>query len=973
MNTKPKPPLIQIAGTETGRSYWRSLDELAGTKEFKEWLQYEFPEGADLAPDAASRRTLLKLMGASLALAGLTACTRPVENILPASKGIDGDIPGKPRFYATAFPHAGFVSGLVVETHDGRPTKIEGNPGHPSSLGAASAFAQASVLDLYDPDRSKNVLQQGERSTWSAFEAAVRKEFHAGRLGKGEGLRFLSERVSSPSLDALRKFALQKYPAAKWVEYEPLNNDRELTAARVAYGEPLEAQYHLDKAEVVLSLDNDFLGLDAGDTLAVKQFSKRRRVAKETDTMNRLYVVENRFSITGAMADHRRRMRCAGVSAFASQLIHAISGLNVVGGDKWISALAKELAGARGKSIVIAGPRQDVATHLAAIQLNEALGNVGETVSYSRTGRKPLLPGLRELVQEMRQGQVSTLVMLGGNPVYTAPADLEFEANLKRVALSIHLGAHDDETAFAAKWRVPEAHYLESWSDGRAADGTASIQQPMIEALYGGRTAAEVTALLTEYPHRKAYDIVRNHWGLPDKSWRRALHDGLIPDTKYPEVKPVLNRAAIAAYAEPRVATAGMEISFVPSATAYDGRFANNGWLQEAPDPITKLVWDNAALVSPATAGLLNIATGDMIAIKRGTASIEIPVLIQPGHADQSITLPLGYGRKRCGRVGKDVGTNVFPLRTVDGSGYTTGVEVTKTGRTHKLVTTQEHFAMEGRPIVREASIAGYRKNPKFVEEGEAHEPYESLYGERKYDTGHQWGMSIDLNSCIGCNACLVACVAENNIPVVGKDQMSRGREMHWIRMDRYYAGDANDPQMVTQPLACQQCENAPCENVCPVAATVHSPEGLNDMAYNRCVGTRYCANNCPYKVRRFNYLNWHKNEAEVQRMVYNPDVTVRMRGVMEKCNYCVQRIEETRIIANADGRRPIKDGEIKTACQQTCPADAIVFGNINDPESRVAKLKKQERDYALLGELDVRPRTTYLAKLTNPNPELAG
>jgi MoCo/4Fe-4S cofactor protein with predicted Tat translocation signal len=973
MKMKTKPPLIQIDATATGPRYWRSLNELASAKEFQEWLKYEFPETADLAPEGASRRTMLQLMGASIALAGLTACSRPVENILPASKGVEDYIPGKARYYATAFPHAGSVSGLLAETHDGRPTKLEGNPDHPSSLGAASAFAQASVLDLYDPDRSKNILRQGKPSTWQAFEALVRQQFHSGELGTGKGLRFLSERVCSPSLEALRTFALQRYPEAKWVEYEPLNNDSELTAISVAYGESVEARYNFEKADVVVSLDCDFLGLEAADTLAVKQFSQRRRVAATGDTMNRLYVIESPFSITGAMADHRRRVRTADVAAFAAQLRNAVAGLNVLGADKWIDTLARELKGARGRSIVIAGPRQSVTAHLAAIQLNELLGNAGQTVVYVKTGRKPLLPGFRELAGEMARGEVSTLVMLGGNPVFTAPADLEFANHLQKLPLSIHLGVHDDETALAANWHVPEAHYLEAWSDGRAADGTASIQQPMIEPLYGGKTAAEVVALITEYQDRKAHDIVRKHWNLAENNWKRALRDGLIPGTQYRQAKLTLNQAAIAAYNEPRQPAGGMEVTFVASASVYDGRFANNAWLQEAPDPISKLVWDNAALVSPSTAQQLNVANGDVVAIKLGRASIEIPVLIQPGHADQSVTLPLGYGRQKCGRVGKGVGTDVYPIRTTAGFGLAAGAAVTKTGKTHKLATTQEHFAMEGRPIVREATLADFLKNPKFVEEGEAKEQIESLYGERKYDTGYQWGMSIDLSSCIGCNACLVACVAENNIPVVGKDQVSRGREMHWIRMDRYYVGDVNDPQLVTQPLPCQQCENAPCENVCPVAATIHSPEGLNDMAYNRCVGTRYCANNCPYKVRRFNFLNWHKGEAEVQKMVYNPDVTVRMRGVMEKCNYCVQRIEETRITANADGRRAIRDGEIKTACQQTCPADAIVFGNINDPTSRVAKLKKQERDYALLGDLDVRPRTTYLAKLTNPNPELKG
>jgi MoCo/4Fe-4S cofactor protein with predicted Tat translocation signal len=971
-----KTDLIQLTG-ETGKKYWRSLGELAGTESFRNWVHREFPEGASEMLDSTSRRTLLKLMGASFGLAGLTACRRPEHHILPMSKGIDNYIPGKAYYYATSISHGGAVTGLVVETHDGRPTKIEGNPDHPFSLGAANAFQQASVLDLYDPDRSTDVLQDGKKVKPEAWTEAAKGV--SGNLGDGEGLRFLSERVTSPSLDAVRAAALQKYPKAKWVEYDPINDDQSLAASQVAFGEPMEVQYDFSKADVIVSLDSDFLGLDTSTVLPIKQFSKRRRVSKEEDTMNRLYVVESQYSITGAMADHRKRMRTADIPEFASQLSNAVSGLNVVGGDKWLNALAKELHGHKGKSLVVAGPRQDVHTHLMALQLNELLGNIGETVWFSKTNRRPCVPALRELTGEMGQGQVSTLVILGGNPVFNAPADLQFEANLKKVATSIHLGTHVDETAIASKWHIPQAHYLESWGDGRAVDGTVSIQQPMIEPLHGGKTAAEVVAALTGYKDLKSHDIVKNNWKLPEAEWKKALTDGVVAKTKVDAASKVaINKAAAGAHPK-TAAPSGMEVVFVPSWSVYDGRFANNGWLQEAPDPITKIVWNNSALMSAETAKSLgvhgpveNVQIASVITLKYGGQSVEAAVQVQPGHADNSITLALGYGRKHCGRVGADVGTNVYPIRTTAGFNYVTGVEVSNAGRTEKLVSTQEHFAMEGRPIVREASLDEYRKNPKFVDEAAEPEDTSSLYGDRVYDTGNQWAMSIDLSSCIGCNACLVACVSENNIPIVGKAQVSRGREMHWIRMDRYYVGDINEPQVVTQPLPCMQCENAPCENVCPVAATVHSPEGLNEMAYNRCVGTRYCANNCPYKVRRFNFLNWHYGEPDIHKLVFNPDVTVRMRGVMEKCNYCVQRIQETKILAKTEGHRAIKDGEIVTACQQTCPADAIVFGNKNDPNSRVSQLKKQERDYALLADLAVKPRTTYLAKLRNPNPELA-
>jgi molybdopterin-containing oxidoreductase family iron-sulfur binding subunit len=976
--------------TAHGKKYWRSLDELAATDEFRNWVHREFPVGASEMLESSSRRTLLKLMGASFGLAGLVACHRPEQHILPVAKGVEDYIPGKSYFYATAFPHAGYGSGLLVETHDGRPTKIEGNPDHPFSLGAASAFAQASLLDVYDPDRSTSVLQDGKPVKWEEFTAAAKQI--PGKLGTGKGLRFLSERISSPSLMGLKAAVLDKakYPDAKWVEYDPITNENMLSATQIAFGAPMEPQYRFDKAEVILSLDSDFLGLDSSTIQPVKQFSAKRRVAGEEDKMNRLYVVESQFSLTGANADHRLRMRTSDIPQFAQALL---AGTAPATGAKWFNAALKDLQANKGKCIVIAGGRQDVSTHLAVFQLNEVLGNVGETVSYAPTPHKPSLAAFKELGAEMAAGQVSTLVILGGNPVFTAPADLQFEANLKKVALSIHLGMQPDETALAAKWHVPQAHYLESWGDIVAPDGTVSIQQPMIEPLYGGKTALEVVAMLAGNKETAGYEIIRKQWNLPDAKWRKALNDGMLEAGK-PAAKAALNKAAIAAVKAPAPGS-GLEAVFVPSHQMYDGRYANNGWLHETPDPMTKVVWGNVATLSAATAKSLQIQDGDVISIKRGSYAIELPAMVQPGHADNSLTLSLGYGRTKAGRVGAGVGHNVYPLRATDGFQYVSDVQVTKTGKTEIIATTQNHHTMDAevtlpngtvihqiRPIVREATLVEYRKNPKVIEEKEEKPELFSIYGEHSYDSGYQWGMSIDLNACIGCNACLVACQAENNIPIVGREQVLKGRDMHWIRMDRYYTGDVADAEAVHQPMACQQCQNAPCENVCPVAATIHSPEGLNDMAYNRCVGTRYCANNCPYKVRRFNFLNWHKKDEEVHKMVFNPDVTVRMRGVMEKCNYCVQRIQEkkieSKVAARAAGHgdrvndRLLKDGDVVSACQQTCPADAIVFGNLRDPDSKVNKLKKQERDYALLAELNVKPRTTYLAKLRNPNPELA-
>ena len=978
----------------TGREHWRSLDQLAGSEEFRGWVEREFPENATELSEP-SRRGVLKLMAASLGLAGLTACRRPVERILPFSRGVEDLIPGKAVYYATSMPLGGVSTGLLVESNDGRPTKIEGNPKHPSSLGACSAYAQASVLGLYDPDRSQAVYRDGKRSSWEDFQAFAGPHFSD--LGDGAGLRFLSEPVSSPSLEAVRSHALRKFPKAKWSEYAPLDSGAANAGCEIAFGKQAGPRFVLrfayDKADVILSLDHDFLGLDEPTTIPTREFSRRRRVTSEKDSMNRLYMVEAQYSVTGAMADHRLRMRLGDVRKFAEALAEELwllpPKLRVLNNgqskeERWVSALARDLKANAGRCLVVAGPRQPAAVHALTYWINETLGNLGETVFFAETGTGEIGDGqnpqpLGELAAEMDQGQVDTLMILGGNPVYNAPADFDFAAHLKKVASTIHLGLERDETAVLCQWHLPEAHYLESWGDGRAHDGTVTLQQPLIQPLYEGKSASEVLAMVSGYPDQRGYDIVRNYWlsqwnsADGEKTWRRCLHDGLAPDTAYPTAAlPKLDAKAVrAALQAPPANSDRIEVGFYPDSGVYDGRFTNNGWLQEAPDPMTKLTWDNAALMSSATASSLDVASGDVISIEAGGRETTMPVFVQPGHANRSISLALGYGRTQCGRVGQAVGGNAYLIRTAEGAGFLQGARVRKTGRKHVLASTQEHQSMEGRPLVREATLEDYTEHPNFATEAVEHPPLLSLYEEPSYDQGYQWGMAIDLNSCVGCNACLVACQSENNIPVVGKDEVLRGREMHWIRLDRYYAGDPEDPQAVSQPVNCQQCENAPCENVCPVAATVHTPEGLNDMAYNRCVGTRYCANNCPYKVRRFNFFDFSEGLAEVQKMAFNPNVTVRVRGVMEKCTYCVQRIQEKKITSRAEGRS-IEDGEIKTACQQTCPAEAIVFGDINDSESRVSKLKGQNRDYAMLGELNTKPRTTYLAKLRNPNPELS-
>jgi molybdopterin-containing oxidoreductase family iron-sulfur binding subunit len=969
--------LVQI-DLKNAPKYWRSMDDRAGQ------VENLIPEEAkDMKLDGQSRRELFKIMGASIGLAGLTACRRPVEHILPHSKGIDDYVPGKSYSYATAMSLGGGTTGLLVETYDGRPTKVEGNPDHPFSLGAANVFHQASVLGVYDPDRARGVTESGQASSWDKFTAA----WHGLDLGAGDGLRILSESVTSPSLGAMRQALLAKYPRAKWIEFDAISRENYRQGAALAFGEILRTHTQFDKAKVVVSLDYDFLGVDNTAMLATRQFSRRRHVNSEEDLdhVNRLYVVESQYSITGMNADHRLRMKNGEIAKFAADLAGALGALPGAAppspGDKrgkFLAALAADLKASGGESLVVAGPRQAPVVHALAHLINQALGSFGKTVTFTKFEGRADSPidGLKALVGELNAGTVKALVILGGNPAYTAPADLNLPAAIGKAPTSVYLSIEADETSVASKWHIPEAHFLESWSDARAGDGTVSIVQPMIDPLFGGKTAAEVVALIAGNKEQKGYDIVRAQWlpQLKEAGWRQALHNGVVPGAKPAEAKASVDAKRVAQAAGSIQATgSGYEVTFYPSWSTFDGRFANNAWLQELPEPMTKLVWTNAALVSPASAKALGVKEQEIVTISAGNQKIEAAVMIQPGHADNAISIALGYGRTNAGRSGRGIGYNAYPLRTTSAYFRAENASIAPTGRAVRLVTTQEHGMMEGRPIVREASLKEYKDDPKIIEEMSEIPRLSQLYAEVTYEKGYQWGMAIDLTSCVGCNACIMACQAENNSPTVGPEQVRRGREMHWLRLDRYYVGSEDEPQAVAQPLPCMQCENAPCENVCPVAATTHSEEGLNDMAYNRCVGTRYCANNCPFKVRHFNFLNYWKKTTPIEHMVHNPEVTPRMRGVMEKCTYCVQRIQNTKIRAKVEGRREIKDGEIVTACQQTCPADAIVFGNINDPNSRVSKLKKQERNYAMLAELNIRPRTTYLARLRNPNPELAG
>ncbi len=967
---------------KTGKTYWRSFNEIAETETFKEFLQQEFPAGAAFLDDGISRRTFLKVMGASMALAGLTACTATnPEKIVPYVEAPEEVIPGNPMFFASAFPMGGYGMGVLVESHEGRPTKIEGNPDHPASLGATDVFAQASILNLYDPDRSRQPEKRGMLQDWAAFSADLAQEIKG--WGKGEGVRLLTGTVTSPTLSSQIQAFLQNYPAAQWHQYEPAGRDSVRVGAQLAFGEMADVIYHFDKAKTVLALDADFLSSGLANVRHAKDFMKRRRVADKDEheaEMNRLYVVEPALSNTGILADHRLPLRAVEVEKFARSLAQTL-GLDVQGGDpsaygKWLSVLAEDLMASKGESIVIAGEQQPPEVHALAHAINQALGNLGSTISIIEpVEAMPVnqAESLQALVADMNAGSVKALVIFGGNPVYSSPADLDFEAGLKKTPFSVYLGAYLAETAAESLWYIPRSHYLESWGDVRAFDGTTSIIQPLIEPLYESKSEYELMAALLGDAEASGHDIVKGYWqehapdGDFDKFWRKTLNMGVVEDSQA-AMKSV--KASAAAVAKPAdVASDDMEIVFRPSPSVWDGSYANNGWLQELPNSVTKLTWDNVALMAPAQAERLNLSDGDVIKLNYFDNVVEAPVLVLPGHVDNSVTVHLGYGRRVVGRVGKDVGFDAYALRKSHKPWQDTGLLITYTGQTYPLARTQDHQLMDGRPLVIGGTLEEFKENPEFVQEEVEYE-HITMYPEISYN-GNAWGMSIDLSACIGCNACVVACQAENNIPVVGKVEVMRSREMQWMRIDRYFVGDMDNPDVVYQPVMCQQCEGAPCEVVCPAAATVHSREGLNDMVYNRCIGTRYCENNCPYKVRHFNFFQYVDVNEPTMKLMRNPNVTVRSRGVMEKCTYCVQRINQARITAKKEDR-PIRDGEVKTACQASCPTEAIVFGNIKDTESQVSKLKASPLNYELLGELNVRPRTTYLARLKNPNPKLA-
>ncbi len=1082
----------------TGPKYWRSLDELSETPEFKEWLHREFPAGASEL-EGVNRRQFVKIMAASFGLAGLglAGCRQPESKILPYGKQPERVVPGVPMYYATSRPGPHEHIPLVVETHQARPTKVEGNPSYRPFAGTTDAFTQASILDLYDPDRAAGSADR----TGAALNRAAVADLLAtlGRTFEGErgrGLAILVEPSSSPSRARLLQALRRRFPELLYAEYTPVDlAGPERALAKLGNGR-LRPIYHFGKAKRILSLDADFLSAEAGALAYARGYADSRRIlnAKEADQMSRLYVAESTFSVTGSNADHRLRIAASRLPAlacfFAAEILAGTGGDSTLishlrdraraagGNPKWVVECARDLLANRGASVVVAGSHLPEEVQILVHAMNVALGGQGQTVSYVRVTDEPEPASLRDLVDAANRGTVRTLVVLGGNPVYDAPADLAFAEVLKKLPQVIrhgYYGFRADETSAAAHVFLAATHYLESWGDGRTFDGVYVPVQPMILPLFDGQSELEVLARLAGETNPDPYAIVRETFqaqakgsGADFETW---LAEGVWPNTEYPEARlaapallAVLSQQPVAPEV-PAVSAQALEVRLVPSLHTWDGRFANNGWMQEVPDPMTRLSWDNAILVSPKLGRELGIIPEPGFLVEKqqlhapmaqseknhelakvgelsvNGRTVRGPLSVMPGLPDYTVVIALGYGRATVGRVGEGAGFSAYPLRTSASTAFATGAKLRLTGGTFALANTQMHWSMEGRDIVREANVDDYQKHPDFAKKMgvESHSP--PIYGaqqglsmEQKAltiprgnsafktpDFGapapnvavwnqpgaaeqwvppQQWGMSIDLNTCIGCNACVVACQSENNVPIVGKDQVLRGREMHWLRIDRYFSSASEDtrdipedPQVVFQAMLCQHCEIAPCEYVCPVNATVHDEMGINTMAYNRCVGTRYCANNCPYKVRRFNFFDWNKRQpghfyegplgpdnyklpsGELPKMQRNPDVTVRMRGVMEKCTFCVQRVEEGRINqrvkAKDSGNVHVPDGTIKTACQQSCPAGAIVFGDITDTTSEVYRIKQSDRDYSVLGYLNTRPRVTYLARLRNPNPAM--
>ncbi|WP_437668703.1 Fe-S-cluster-containing hydrogenase [Sorangium sp. So ce131] len=991
---------------KTGKAYWRSLAELLEGPELREGQD---GRGGEDRPDVVSRRSWLKLLGASMALAGASGCSsRPADRIVPYVRTPPEVTPGILRYYATSLELDGFATGILVENHEGRPTKVEGNPEHPASLGATGVHEQASVLALYDQHRARAARRGATPAAWQAFV----EQFGGPRGDRGAGLRFILKPTGSPLVADLIGRVLARHPAARFTFYAPARSPHAARGAELAFGAPLQAQRDFRAADVILSLDADFLASMPFSLAYARQFSERRRVGSPAGTMNRLYVIEPGLSPTGSMADHRLRARPSEVpalaAAVAAELLRALGGrpgalpadtLGALGAldplkarvraehRRFVEALARDLARGAAASVVVAGERQPPPVHALAHLMNAALGS--ERAAWATAATLITAGGaeqeLAALADEIRRGGVDTLVILEDNVAYTAPADLELSTLLRAVPSRAYLGLHEDETAASCDWFVPAAHELEAWGDTRAYDGTISMVQPLIEPLFQGRTAAEVLAVFAGEPPIGARELLRGAWRARrggadfDAFWEDALRRGLVPGSAAPREATALRADGIAAAIGQIAAQAPapaevLEVVFSVGANVYDGRFANNPWLLELPDPMTKLTWDNAALLSPATAEALGLESEDVVDLELKGRTVSIPVLVAPGHADGTVSLQLGYGRSGAEVIAAGVGADVYRLRTADAPSFAAGLAVRRRpGEKHPLALTQTHFGLHGRPIALSTSLAVYREHPDFT--GAFKGPLPSLLPARVGPAGalEQWAMTIDLTICTGCSSCVVACQAENNVLVVGKEEVLNSREMHWLRIDTYYAGDPRDPEVVHQPMLCQHCEKAPCEYVCPVNATTHSPDGINEMTYNRCVGTRFCSNNCPYKVRRFNWFDYtelHAYNAGLAELQRNPDVTVRERGVMEKCTYCVQRVRRAEIAASIE-RRSIRPGEVVTACQQACPTRAIQFDSLLHGETEMAAWRGEPRSYVVLHDQGTRPRNVYLARINNKNPEL--
>ncbi len=1003
-------------------TFWKSLNELAKNKEYEKYAEREFPENATEMTDQVSRRSFLRVMGASIALAGFASCRKPVQKILPYTKQPEDLVLGEPNFYATSMPFQDTVTGLLVENNEGRPTKLEGNDQHPASGGRTNIYNQAGILNLYDPDRSRSPRRNGESASKDDFIQFASEHFS----DRNRNILFVSEANSSPTYNRVKENALQTFSNANWVTFEPFNDDNAVEGTNIAFGRRLRTVNHFDNADVVVSLNDDFMS-PFGHKNSVEnayKLTSRRKVNNTDDSMSRIYSVENSFTSTGSYADHRLRLKTSEIEPFtyalASKLSESVSGLgafnsvsNNFTNHEWVDKLAEDLLSNQGNSIVSLGFDHSSAAHAAVAAINSALNNAGNTVTYHEIpyyGDQHQTEAFLEAMDEMKAGVYDTVVLIGTNPAYSAPSDLDFAAALGNVDTKIHLSDYYDETSRIADWHVNRAHFLEAWGDGLSFTGQRSVIQPQILPLHDGLSEIEFLNTIVSGEESVGYDLVQETWRSYyssnfNQNWETVLHDGVDPNSGFNSVNVSLRsgfasdiRASL--NAEP---ISGIEITIKPDATLFDGRFANNGWLQELPEPMTKITWDNVALMSPSTAESLGLPpeqsfkSNDVptVRISAGDATIEIAAWVLPGHADNSITLTAGYGRNNLGRVADGVGVDVYPLRTSEAM-FNQPASVERTGSMYEIACVQDHNNIEGRDMVREATLEEYRENPDFatyksihgyevpgikeaLAEGDERGPI-SLF-EEQYGPDHQpqWGMAIDLNACFGCGVCTIACQAENNIPVIGKREVGRRRIMHWIRTDRYFEGDRDNPKVYHQPVPCMHCEMAPCEQVCPVAATTHSEDGMNQMTYNRCIGTRYCANNCPFKVRRFNFFNYTKeylttgDDPEIIQMAMNPDVTVRFRGVIEKCSYCVQRVNSAKIKSKiATGSKKPEDGAVQTACQQACPANAITFGDLTDQNSVVSQHKQNDRNYVMLEEMNVRPRTSYLAKLRNTNSELA-